>query len=147
MKSKGLLGGKYLPVAKESIGDDKDVENEVSLTEQQVDMNSEKSKRKLVENDDVDEEEKETVGQTPPDKKTILEAGGVISSPGLGFLRMAEYDDVDEEEEVEKKKDDPANNVKNKNEKKKKKTAAEYLARSVQSKVDNRSAKGNVSTA
>ena len=147
MKSKGLLGGKYLPVAKESIEDDKDVENEVSLTEQQVDMNSEKSKRKLVENDvDVDEEEKETVGQTPPDKKTILEAGGVISSPGLGFLRMAEYDDVDEEEEVEKKKDDPANNVKNKNEKKKKKTAAEYLARSVQSKVDNRSAKANVNS-
>jgi hypothetical protein len=111
------------------------VENEVRLTEQQVDMNSEKSKRKLVENDDVDEEEKETVGQTPPDKKTILEAGGVISSPGLGFLRMAEYNDVDEEEEVEKKEDDPASNVKNKNEKKKKKTAAE-LARSVRSKVD-----------
>jgi hypothetical protein len=58
------------------------------------------SKRKLVENDvdvDVDEEEKETVGQTPPYKKTIFEAGGVISSPGLGFLRMAEYNYVDEE--------------------------------------------------
>ena len=59
---------------------------------------------------------------------------------------MAEYDDVDEEEEVEKMEDDPASNVKNKNEKKKNKTAAEYLARSVRSKVDNRSTKANVNS-
>ena len=48
MKSKGLLGGKYLPVAKESIdvGElDKDVKNETELNEQQVDMNNEKGKR------------------------------------------------------------------------------------------------------
>jgi hypothetical protein len=32
MKSKGLLGGKYLPVAKESLEVDKDVDNEVRLT-------------------------------------------------------------------------------------------------------------------
>ena len=62
MKSKGLLGGKNLPVAKESIevGElDKDVENEVKLNEQQVDMNKEKGKRKLVENDDDDFDEQE----------------------------------------------------------------------------------------
>ena len=61
MKSKGLLGGKYLPVAKECIEvGDKDVDvDEVKLNEQQVDMNCEKGKRKLVENDDDDIHEEE----------------------------------------------------------------------------------------
>jgi len=68
--------------------------------------------------------------------------GGVISSPGIGYMRVdteettgEEKDDVDEDEDIKTVEIKP-----------KKKTAAQYLAREVKPKVENRSSKANLNS-
>ena len=74
----------------------------------------------------------------PPAKKT----GGVISSC-FGYMKLAD-DDLENEDNKNMEQADTVDIEKN--QKKKKKTAAEYLARTVQSKVENRSTKANVNS-
>ena len=70
---------------------------------------------------------------TPPKKK----AGCVITSPGIGYLKLAEdeNDNVEEDDSFNKAKAVNTQTVR----KKQKKTAAEYLAGPIESKVQPRS--------
>lgn len=129
MKAKGLLGGKYFPLAASRIDGEGSTEE---FVEKEV---VEEKKRKL------ENEEKNT---TVPAPKKTKETGGLITSPGIGYMRVA--DDINEDVE----EDEPTKNVEvvgaEKVSKKKKKTAAEYLARPIESKVSNRSAKANLNS-
>ena len=77
---------------------------------------------------------------TPPKKK----AGCVITSPGIGYLKLAEdeNDNVEEDDSFDKAKAVNTQTVR----KKQKKTAAEYLARPIESKVHKRSAKVDINS-
>ena len=98
---------------------------------------------------DMDEDEEEDANnkrkadeaedQTP--KKAVKVTHGVLSSPGIGFMRLAEDDSTKVTEETEKE-----NEATIKTTKKPKKTAAEYLARQFSSKVEQRSTKANLNS-
>ena len=87
------------------------------------------------------EEEEKSEEEATPAKK-LKKVGGVVSSPGIGFMRM------DAEETNDEKKDDENEdeNIKTVEIKPKKKTAAQYLAGEVIPKVENRSAKANLNS-
>ena len=88
-----------------------------------------------------EEEEEKSEEEATPAKK-LKKVGGVVSSPGIGFMRM------DAEETNDEKKDDENEdeNIKTVEIKPKKKTAARYLAGEVIPKVENRSAKANLNS-
>ena len=128
MKAKGLLGGKYFPLAANTIdGEDR---REVVVEREVV----EEKKRKS--------ENEETDTSLPATKKT-KEAGCLITSPGIGYMRVADEDEDVEEDETTKNVEAVHTEIMSK---KKKKTAAEYLARPIESKVSNRSAKANLNS-
>ena len=87
------------------------------------------------------EEEEKSEEEATPAKK-LKKVGGVVSSPGIGFMRM------DAEETNDEKKDDENEdeNIKTVEIKPKKKTAAQYLAGEVIPKVENISAKANLNS-
>ena len=89
----------------------------------------------------VDDEEKKDGPRisTPPRPVSV---GGVVTSPGIGFLKVQEeVENINEQETVDAALDAIPNIAK-----KTKKTAAEYLAREVKSKVENRSTKSNLNS-
>ena len=134
MKAKGLLGGKYAPVAVKD-----GMETEASIVEE--DTLGDHNGNDIAEMDKVVKrkfESFETEDLPPPAKKT----GGVISSC-FGYMKLAD-DDLENEDNKNMEQADTVDIEKN--QKKKKKTAAEYLARTVQSKVENRSTKANVNS-
>ena len=100
-------------------------------------MRKRKRQESQVASGEVDEEA-DTTSVTPP-KKTV-KVGGVITSPGFGFLRVPEEVQDEEIPEVDGNKETAILK------KKHKLSAAEYLARAVKSKVDNRSAKANLNS-
>ena len=127
MKAKGLLGGDHFPSCSSIMDGVRDGED---FTEK---PDGKDLKRKS-DSEDVD------TSSTPPKKK----AGCVIASPGIGYLRVAEdeNDNVEEDDSMDKAEAVNTQTVR----KKQKKTAAEYLARPIESKVDKRSAKANINS-
>ena len=99
-------------------------------------------KRREVEVEKKRKEEEEKSEEEATPAKKLKKVGGVVSSPGIGFMRM------DAEETNDEKKDDENEdeNIKTVEIKPKKKTAAQYLAGEVISKVENRSAKANLNS-
>ena len=122
MKAKGLMGGEHFPGGSSTMDGVRDNEEVIEKPD---------GKRK---SDSVD------TSPTPPKKK----AGCVITSPGVGYLRVAEDENDNVEEDDSMNKAEAANTQTVR--KKQKKTAAEYLARPIESKVDNRSAKANINS-
>ena len=122
MKAKGLMGGEHFPGGSSTMDGVRDNEEVIEKPD---------GKRK---SDSVD------TSPTPPKKK----AGCVITSPGVGYLRVAEDENDNVEEDDSMNKAEAANTQTVK--KKQKKTAAEYLARPIESKVDKRSAKANINS-
>ena len=96
-------------------------------------------KRKVKEYVDDEEKKDGPRSSTPPRPVSV---GGVVTSPGIGFLKVQEeVENINEQETVDAALDAIPNIAK-----KTKKTAAEYLAREVRSKVENRSAKANLNS-
>ena len=142
MKSKGLLGGKYSKGLDEELVNDMldsfDTEEETVQTHEES-STTDRMKRRVEEVEDDEEKNDEPSSSTPAKPVSV---GGVITSPGVGFLRVQEeVEDIDEQETVDAPLE-PLPKVA----KKAKKTAAEYLAREVKSKVENRSAKANLNS-
>ena len=160
MKSKGLLGGKY------SVGLDEEVVNDIldKMDNDETFEQSENKKRKIEEKDEKNEkdeiidrkikekdesinrkleEKDESINKVEPKRSTTVNVGGVISSPGVGYIRVESDDTLEDEDNA----DTPPTAEDNKKEKKKSKmTAAEYLVRQVKSKVENRSTKANLNS-
>ena len=99
-------------------------------------------KRREVEVEKKRKEEEEKSEEEATPAKKLKKVGGVVSSPGIGFMRM------DAEETNDEKKDDENEdeNIKTVEIKPKKKPAAQYLAGEVIPKVENRSATANLNS-
>ena len=156
IKKKGLLGGKYSRGLEEEVNSlldemDKVEENSKAATGEKKRKFEEVVHDEMVHDEMVhDEMDKEVEKDDPgpqPNKQPIQE-GGLISSPGVGFIRI-ETDDSDVA--------DIANiataaaiaasaAIENEPKKKSKLTAVQYLARPVRCKVENRSSKANLNS-
>ena len=123
MKAKGLLGGEHFPSSSGTV---------------------EGSKDEVIMRGDGKRKSDSSVDLSPTPPKKSKEAGSLITSPGIGYMRVAGDENDNNEEDVSTSNPEAVNlqSVK----KKKKKTAAEYLARPIESKVDNRSAKANINS-
>ena len=95
----------------------------------------ERMKKKVKEIVDDEEKKDGPRSSTPPRPVSV---GGVVTSPEIGFIKVQEEVNINEQETVDAALDAIPNIAK-----KTRKTAAEYLAREVKSKVENRSTKSN----
>ena len=145
IKKKGLLGGKYSRGLEEEVNS---LLDEMDKVEENSKAATGEKKRKFEEvvHDEMvhDEMDKEDDPGPQPNKQPIQE-GGLISSPGVGFIRI-ETDDSDVADIATAAAIAASAAIENEPKKKSKLTAAQYLARPVRCKVENRSSKANLNS-